>query len=160
MNKKQMDQKISEMLNNSDIVKVMKKASSKFNKQLTSEEMYTSEINALWRAIVNFKPEKNTKFTTYLYRGVTIDCIKQVKFKEKLSKKATGKLHGNIPCKLSNHAVSEILDEADNEYDREILMDKLSNLTILEMAQKRNISRETVRLQAKKIFENIRKRHS
>jgi len=160
MNNIEINRKIEKMLKDKNVVKIMKKASSKFNSQLTPEEMYTSEINALWRAIVNFKPEKNTKFTTYLYRGVVIDCIKQLKFKTKLSSKAKGKLHNNISSVSSEQFVTDILDEAKNEYEKEIILDKLNNMTILEMAKKRNVSRETVRLQTKKIFANIRKRHS
>lgn len=160
MNNIEINNKMEELLKNEDVRKIMKKASNKFNKQLTSDERYTSEINALWRSIVNFKPEKNTKFTTYLYKGVTIDCIKQLKFKEKLKKRASGKLHHNLPSKTSSNFLNEILDETESDYERQIILDKFSNLTILEMAQKRNISRETVRLQTKKIFDNIRKKYS
>ena len=56
--------KIEQALNNKDIVKIMNKASQRFNSQLDRDTIHTCQINALWKSFVNFKPEKNTKFTT------------------------------------------------------------------------------------------------
>lgn len=160
MNNIEVNKKIEQMLKDDNIVKIMNKASKNFTKQLDSDEIYTSQINALWKAIINFKEDKNTKFTTYLYRGVLIDCIKQAKFKSKLSSKANKCLHSNITNNSNDTCIIDIIDEVDNEYELDLILDKYKNLTIVEMAKKRNISRETVRLQIKKTFENIRKRHS
>ena len=62
---------------------------------MDGDEIYTCQINALWKAHVNFKPERKAKFTTYLFNGVFIECLKAVKFKNKLSDHAV-KLHDNI----------------------------------------------------------------
>lgn len=150
-----LDNKIEKALKDKDIKNIMHKASSKFMKNLDSDIIYTCQINALWKAFVNFKPEKKTKFTTYLYKGVMIECIKAAKFESK--NKCTNKLHDNITARSDNTTLLfDLLDELDNVEDKELLMDKFNNMTIEEMAHKRTYSRETVRKKLKKIYSHIR----
>lgn len=146
--------KIKEAMENKDIVRVMNKASESFRSQLDHDDIYTCQINALWKSFLNFKPNKNTKFTTYLFKGVFIECLKELKFKKK-SSRCNRKLHGNIPSKSNPTFMVDMLDEVSSSEDRDLLMDKYSNLTIQEMADKREYSRETVRKKLKKIYQNI-----
>ena len=78
------DQKIENALKDSNITRIMHKASNRFRKQIDEDAIKTCQLNALWKALINFKPEKNVKFTTYLYSGVFIECLKEVKFHQKL----------------------------------------------------------------------------
>lgn len=147
--------KIEKALKDRDINNIMHKASSNFTKNLDKDTIYTCQINALWKAFVNFKPEKNTKFTTYLYKGVLIECIKAIKFENK--NKCNSKLHDNIHVNNSNSTLLlELLDELKENEDKELLMDKFNNMTIEEMAAKRTYSRETVRKKLKKIYSQLR----
>lgn len=148
------DIKIEKALKNKDIVSIMHKASKRFINQLDKDTIYTCQINALWKAFLNFKPEKNTKFTTYLFNGVFIECLKEIKFRNKYSKN-TKKLHDNIVKNNERYLLIDILDELSNEEDKQLLLDKISNMTIQEMADKRNISRETVRKRLKKLVQNF-----
>lgn len=149
------DLKIEKALNDKNIVNIMNKASKTFVRQLDEDTIYTCKLNALWKAFVNFKPEKNTKFTTYLYNGVYIECIKEVKFQNK--SKAKNKLHDNILNKDNQYLIVDILDEFDNEDDKELIMDKIKNMTIDEMAKKRNTNRETTRKRLKKLINKLQK---
>jgi DNA-directed RNA polymerase specialized sigma subunit len=149
------DLKMEEAINNQDIQKIMAKACRSFSPYLDVDEIYTCKLNALWKSFKNFKPEKNTKFTTYLYNGVYIECLKELKFKNK-SKRNNGKLHENIPNKDANLLIIDIMDEVESQEEMELLQDKLSNMTINEMAEKRLYSRETVRKKIKKIGNRIK----
>lgn len=153
------EQKIEKALHDDNIVKIMHKASYSFRKQLDQDTIDSCHLYALWKCFLNFKPEKNVKFTTYLFKGVTIECIKQLKFLKKQSK-ANGMLHDNITTGTKENLLFEILDEAKNDYEKELIMDKYKNMTIVEMATKRNSNRETIRKQLKNIFNRIAKKHT
>lgn len=133
----------------------MNKASNSFRRQLDTDAIYTCQINALWKAFLNFKEEKKTKFTTYLYNGVFIECIKEVKFMNK--SKANRKLHNNIPSNQIDTMMIDLLDELDDEESKSLVIDKISNLTIEEMAKKRNSNRETTRKKLNKALNKVQK---
>lgn len=156
MNNDCINTKIEKALKDKNIIKIMNKASKSFSQQLDPDTIYTCQINALWKAFKNFKPEKNTKFTTYLYNGVFIECIKEVKFNSK-SNFAKGKLHENIASRDNENLIIEILDELKNDEEKSLIIDKMSNMTINEMADKRNSNRETVRKNLNKLIKRIRK---
>jgi len=151
------DQKINKALKDSNIVKVMHKASSRFRNQLDADSIYTCEINALWKAFLHFKPEKNVKFTTYLYNGVFIECLKEIKFHQKHKRFSFKKLHENISKKDHSRTMIDILDETRTQEEAELILDKYYNMTINEMAKKRNSNRETVRKKLKNTLSRIQK---
>lgn len=146
---------IENALKDKDITKIMIKASNSFKSQLDSDEIYTCKLNALWKAIKNFNPDKNTKFTTYLYQGVFIECLKELKFKQK-SSRCNKRLHNNMPSNNANLLYIDMLDEAKTDEERQLMIDKISNQTINEMASTRAYSRETVRKKLKKIAHNMK----
>ena len=157
MTEEKIDVKIEKALKDKDITNIMHKAARRFKNQLDTDTIYTCQLNALWKAFVNFKPEKNTKFTTYLFNGVFIECLKEIKFKNK-SNRCKHKLHDNIAQNNERYLMIDILDEITNDEDRQLLLDKISNMTIQEMANKRNISRETVRKKLKKLTKNFQRK--
>ena len=153
---KTLNDKIENALNDKNIVKIMNKASNRFSNSLDKDSIYTCQINALWKSFVNFNPNKDTKFTTYLYRGVFIECLKEVKFLNK-SKACNGKLHENLYRHGDNaNLIIDVLDEIKSDCDREIIIDRISKMTINEIAQKRGVSRETIRKKIKKITDTFR----
>jgi DNA-directed RNA polymerase specialized sigma subunit len=147
--------KIEKALKDKNITRIMNKASNSFRKQLDEDIIYTCQINALWKSFLNFNPNKNTKFTSYLYNGVFIECIKEVKFLNKM--KANKKIHDNIPRHELEFLIIDILDEFDDEEEKSLIIDKVSNLTIEEMSQKRNSNRETTRKKLNKAIEKVKK---
>jgi RNA polymerase sigma factor (sigma-70 family) len=149
-----MNTKIEQAMRNPDIIKIMNKASRSFCNDLDKDTIHTCHINALWKCFVNFKPEFNTKFTTYLYKGVVIECIKEKKFKSKSAKHKI--IHNNIHAKSSNNLLGEILEYLDTEEEKSILLDRFSNFTIQEIAEKRGYSRETARKRLKKVYQKIK----
>ena len=151
------DQKIENALKDSNVTKIMHKASNRFRNQLDEDMINTCQLNALWKALINFKPEKKVKFTTYLYNGVFIECLKEVKFHQKHNRFTHKILHDNIPSSNNSTVLFDILDEARNSEEEELILDKYYNMTINEMANKRSSNRETVRKKLKNILNRIRK---
>ena len=152
------NKKIEEALKDQDILKIMNKACQSFSKQLDQDTIYTCKINALWKSLVNFNPSKNTKFTTYLYKGVLIECLKSIKFENK-NKCAKKILHENIPSKSNENILIELVDILDSEEEKQLIIDKYMNKTIQEMSKSRSYSRETVRKKLKKIYTKIKKEY-
>lgn len=149
------DTKIEKALRDKNITKIMHKASKSFSCRLDPDEIYTCQINALWKSFQNFKPDFGTKFTTYLYSGVYIECLKELKFKEK-SNRCNKKLHDNISRENGDILKIDLMDEVLNSEEFDLLNDKISNMTINEMAAVRDYSRETVRKKLKKISGRIK----
>lgn len=154
----ELNQQIDTALKDENIVKIMNKASRRFKNQLDKDTIYTCQINALWKTFVNHNPDKGAKFTTYLYNGVFIECMKEIKFANKLSSKAVGKLHDNIAQKDNSFIISEMLDELKDPSEREMFLDKLSNMTIAEISKKHNTNRESARRKIHKIIRKLQKK--
>lgn len=157
MNKDCINTKIENALKDDNIVKIMNKASKRFANQLDKDIIYTCQINALWKTFLNHDPSKGAKFTTYLFNGVFIECMKEIKFAQK-SKRMSGKLHNNIAEHNNQFLFMDILDELQNPLDREIFLDRLSNMTIAEIAKKHNINRESTRRKMHKILKSIKQK--
>ena len=149
-----MNRDIEIALKDKELEGIMNKAASGFNKQLSEDELYTCKLNALWKCFLNFKPEKKCKFTTYLYKGVYIECLKAVKFVNK--GKICGKLNPSIQSiKNTDEMIIDILDEAENDFEKSLLKDKISKMTNEELSNKYNIGKETVRKKVKKMTKNF-----
>ena len=147
--------KIENALSDKNITNIMHKASKSFSGQLDEGDIYTCQINALWKCFLNFKPEKQVKFTTYLFNGVRIECIKQLKFNQKLSGRTKSLMYQNVPDADDAILKIDLLDEAENDEELQLMKDKISNMTIQEMSDKRAYSRETVRKRLKKISKKL-----
>lgn len=150
--------KIENALKDLNIVKIMNKASKRFKNQLDNDTIKTCQLNALWKTFVNHDPKKGAKFTTYLYNGVFIECMKEIKFNQK-SARNSGKLHQNIEENRNQYLMTDIMDEL-NEEEKDIFMDRLSNMTISEMALKYGKNRESTRRKMHKVFKKIANKFS
>ena len=148
---------IENALKDSNIVKIMNKASRRFNNQLDRDTINSCHLNALWKAFLNHEPLKGAKFTTYLYNGVFIECMKEIKFAQKMNKLG-GKLHDNIPKNNDQLLLIDILDELKDGTEKEMFLDRISNMTIAEIAKKYKMNRESARRKMHKIMKNIQKK--
>lgn len=148
------DDKIQVALKDENIVKIMNQASKRFRNQLDADSIRTCQLNALWKTFVNYNPEKGAKFTTYLYKGVFIECMKEIKFSNK--NKSFGMLHNNIASKTDPFFSIDLMDEFKNSEDRDLIEDRLSNMTIAEISEKRGKNRESIRRKVHKLADNIK----
>lgn len=149
---------IENALKDSNIVKIMNKASKRFKHQLDIDTIKTCQLNALWKTFVNHDPSKGAKFTTYLYNGVFIECMKEIKFYQKTLKN-TGKLHDNIAENKNQYLITDMLDELNDE-EKEIFIDRLSNMTIAEMSSKYNKNRESTRRKMHRVLKKVANKFS
>ena len=151
--------KIEDALQNKDIMNIMSRACHRFTNQLDADEVYTCKLNALWKSFLNFKPDKNCKFTTYLYKGVYIECLKAVKFNNKSNRLRP--LHSGFAENANvDITMIDILDEAENALEKELLEGKASRMTNQELGKKHNIGKETVRKKVKKITKKFQHKFS
>ena len=150
----EINKKIEESLKDSNIVNIMNKASGSFCSQLDGDEIYTCQLNALWKAICNHDESKPAKFTTYLYNGVRIECIREVKFKKKNHQHA----YADAVDDRDHFFDIELMDEIDKCPDSELILDRMQNYTIKEIADRHECNRETVRRKIKKSVKSLQKR--
>lgn len=149
-----MNTKIENALKDENILKIMNKASKRFKNQLDADSIKTCQLNALWKTFLNHDPNRGAKFTTYLYKGVFIECMKEIKFSQKT--KSFGKLHDNITSNIDYTFLIDLMDEFPNAEDRNLIQDRLENMTISEISNKHGKNRETVRRKIHKLAESIK----
>ncbi|MQF98499.1 MAG: sigma-70 family RNA polymerase sigma factor [SAR202 cluster bacterium] len=149
-----MDKQIEEALQNQDIQNIMNKAAGSFRSQLNDDEIHTCKLNALWKAFTNWDEKKGSKFTTYLYSGVRIECIREVKF----NKRKHQPLHSNLPDESDHFFSIELMDEIDKCSNSDLILDRMDNMTIKEIAKKHGCNRETIRRKVKKSVQQLAKR--
>lgn len=151
----------SDAIEDEDVKKISLKAASSFSDCLSQEEIKNCIHGAIWSATLNFKPEKNTKFTTYLYRGVVHECLK-CKKSNKDSKLSPFSLSSNIISKKTNDFEKiDIIDEIKACSEPDLLIDRFFyNFTLSEMADKRGVSKETIRFKLKKNLDLLKNRLS
>lgn len=142
--------KMEKALNNTDIINIMFKASKTFANQLDEDTIHSCKLYALWRSLINFKPDRNIKFTTYLYNSVKFECLKHLK-KNKKHVQNRSILHQNIQSiKSADILTIDLFDETKNDAEKQMLIDKMNYMSNSKMAEKHGVTRETLRKRYKK----------
>jgi hypothetical protein len=145
---------IAQALKDENILKIMNKASKRFKNQLDPDVIKTCQLNALWKTFLNHDESKGAKFTTYLFKGVFIECMKEIKFVNK--NRCHSKLHNNIASNINSFIYTDLMDEFPNENDQNLINDRLSKMTISEIASKYGKNRESVRRKINKLANDIK----
>ena len=143
-----LNEKIERDMRDEDLVRIMNKASMSFSKQLSLDEIQTCHVNAMWKAHQHYNPKFGTLFLTYLYKGVQIECLRELKFKQKNSD--FGPIHSNIHDRKDYSFSVELEEEIDLLPNKQLVRDKLSGLSVKEIAEKFGLNRETTRRKIKK----------
>jgi len=143
-----LNEKIERDMRDQDLVRIMNKASMSFSKQLSLDEIQTCHVNAMWKAHQHYNPKFGTLFLTYLYKGVQIECLRELKFKQKNSD--FGPVHSNIHDRKDYSFSVELEEEIDLLPNKQMVRDKLSGLSVKEIAEKFGLNRETTRRKIKK----------
>lgn len=147
--------KIEDYLNNQDVIKVANNAAKSFKNILSQDEIKNCILNAIWKASKKFDPNSNTKFTSYVHRGVVYECLSQRKFN---LNKSTSPLTLSIP---DNHNAFESVDMKDLVgkvcEDPQLVIDRFyKNMTITELAKSRNVCGETIRTRLQKNLQKMK----
>ena len=149
------DDRIKALMQDEEISRLTKAAASSFRYSLTEDEIENCIYHAIWRAYDKYDAELNDcKFSSYLYRGVVMECMS---FKRSNEKRVFSVLKGSVKHNKSYDSYDDrvdMLDEINNCEDPSIIFDRFyNNMTIKEIANTNNISRELVR---RKINKNLK----
>ena len=139
-----------------DLERIASKASYSFLGVLSEQEVESCILNAYWKAASKYDKQKNTKFTTYFYKGVLMECLTQKKFN--VSKPAF-RIYENIAYRDNNDINRiDMLDELKTHCDDFDLMFQrfYENMSVREIASNRGVSGETIRIKIKKNLAKLR----
>tara|TARA_R100000005_G_scaffold6673_1_gene3114 strand:- start:754 stop:1236 length:483 start_codon:yes stop_codon:yes gene_type:complete len=153
---------IEDILSDEDCISVARKASIPFSGVLSQDEINCCITNAAWNSVKSFNPEKNTKLTTFLYKGVIIECTKQIKNnngKNNGLKNVSSSSLGFVEDKNNYLTDIDLMDEIRNCSDPDIMFGRFyENKTLSEIAKEESITKEAVRLRIKKNLKIIKSR--
>jgi DNA-directed RNA polymerase specialized sigma subunit len=153
----------------------MGKAAVPFCTILTPDEIESCKKKAIWRSLINYDPSKNTKYATYLYRGVFLECRSSASFimkhrkKSVKSKKAVKEIkifeveqlgvEFTIREALPMAERIALMDEINSLEDGHILIDfYLNGLSYDEIALKNDIQKSDVTQRKSKVLRKLKKK--
>lgn len=163
-----MELKLNKVLENKEYMNTANHAASGYCGALSKDEIQNCIYNAAWTALNKFDETKGTKFSTFLHRGVRLQCQKRLNFNKryKTSQYYEEGVVGKFSQNIKNNSYSqdlkiELKDEIENCEDPDIIYDRFyNNMTLTEIADKRNTSYETIRNKINKNLNQIKNRIS
>ena len=167
---------IEEKLKDKNLMRIARSAANSFSPVLSQDEIESCILTALWKAMKKYDENSKTKFSTFLYNGVKMECLTQRKFnlshknkKVKFVKtnksyffnkrKDTPSQSRNFIEDPNNYTETiDMMDEIKNLSDPELVYDRFyKNMTIKELAKKRGVCGETIRIRLKKNLKNLKR---
>ncbi len=143
-----------ELLIDENIKKIAHKAAMKFINRLNEDEIQTCILNALWKATLKYNASLGSKFTTYFYKGVIMECLSQIKF----NRSKFLPYHNNLKDKRRGDVSIDLMEEIDKCDNPDIIIDKfIYNKSIKEIALEHGVSGETIRLKIQKNVKKLKK---
>jgi len=139
-----------------DLEKIASKAAYSFLGPLTSEEIESCILSAFWKASEKYSSDKNTKFTTFFYKGVVMECLSQKKFNVN---RQHYKIYENITYSKNKDIESfDMMDEINTHCDDPELMYNrfYRNMSVREIAENKGVCSETIRIKIKKNLAKLR----
>ena len=163
-----METQLKKVLEDKETMNIANYAASGYSSSLTKDEIENCIYNAVWNALDKFDESKGAKFSTFLHRGVRLQCQKRLNFNKRYKTinyyedSVCSKINRNINQEIYSQDLKfEIKDEIENCEDPDILYDRYyNNMTLTEIANKKNTSYETIRNKIKKNLKIIKKRIS
>lgn len=155
---------VIEAMGNEEYQKIMARASKKFFKILNVDEIECCKLNALWKALLKYdenavsKSGRTPKFTSFLYRGVELECKTASKFVA-TGRKPQGTLHENIGVDSSFIDAIDMRDEMMRIDHGDIIDDiYYEGMTIKEIAANRGVSTQIISLRKKRALKSLKLR--
>lgn len=142
-------------INDVEVMKIAQNAAASFRYVLSPDEIKSCILNALLRASKRYDKRNKTKFTSYLHNGVVFECLSQKKFNKNKNKQLdinTQDPHGDHTKDIETlDLIETVCDDPSLIFDR-----FYGNMTIQELARKRNVCGETIRIRLNKNLEKIK----
>lgn len=148
-----------------DNQKIMARACKKFACVLNADEIESCKLNALWKALETYDPNmisrrntKKSKFTSYLFRGVQLECKTAIKFII-AGRRGEALVHDNIGLESDVIASIELRDEISKTEYGEILEEVYFNgLTTKELSKKFKVSKQIICIRKKRALNSLKAR--
>lgn len=139
-----MTRTVETSLEDEDLVNIAKSAAAKFSGSLSPDEQYTCVLEAIFTAVNKYDDSiQRTSFSTYVYNGVRMLCLAQLRFN---NKSPSGTVHNNIPEKIDRIEMVDLMDELDSTDDPQLMKDRyLGDYWYSELGEQRGQSGEWVR---------------
>jgi len=158
-----LEAQLKKVLEDKETMNIANYAASGYSSSLTKDEIENCIYNAVWNALDKFDESKGAKFSTFLHRGVRLQCQKRLNFNKRY--KTTNYYEDSVSHKFSSSLKNqiysqdlkfEIKDEIENCEDPDILYDRYyNNMTLTEIANKKNTSYETIRNKIRILKETV-----
>lgn len=147
-----------ELLKDDEIKKISNNAAHSFRGILSSGEIDTCIMNAIWKAKTKYDDSKECKFSTYLHNGVVFECLSQRKLNQSngFSIDAYNNAH-RIVDRYNEFSRIDMQDEINKCDDPDLIYDRFyMNKTVSEIAEDRGVCGETIRIKLKKNLKKLK----
>jgi len=64
-----------EAIKDQDVINVMHKSGNKYRHMLSNELLYSCKMIGVWKACEKWNPDKDLKFTGWIYNCVRFECL-------------------------------------------------------------------------------------
>ena len=152
-----MSKKIEDYLNDSDVLGIATSAASSFFGSLSKDEIKNCVLNAIWKASKKYDKRHKTKFSSYVHKGVVLECLNQRRFNKNKNQLGNSSYY-SIPDPKNCFEQTDMKDLIDSVCeDPSLIYDKYyKNMTIKEMSEDRGLCGETIRIRLKKNLEKVK----
>ncbi len=153
------DSEFEKALSNINYIKIMNKVSSKYCKSIHTEELEAQKLLVLWNCLKNFNPDKNLKFTSYLYQRLDWEYKRILKERNREQEKIGSYefQHRRLPVRNGQYkhntrqqqgrveSIEEMIESLGVELKKVMIQKFLHNMTIEEIGRENHYSREKAR---------------
>lgn len=150
-----LDEDFNKELQNSNNIRIMNKVCSFYLRVIPSDDLHRCKLVALWKAMSKFNPSGGQKFTSYLYNSIKWECQKELYLINKFRK---GAVYDDLLTECvdkSNFEIFDIVEKLPPKLEIVIKQKFFFGLTMEEIGNENNYSRETARRYVKKGIEKL-----
>lgn len=153
-----MDKTFEDLVKDPDIVNIMNKVSSNFQRGIDFDEIQSIRLDTLWKCVNNYDETRGAKFTTYLHSQLNYAFRNWLK--KKRSQINLGELHTSVMDKHDySQDAHDVVNGLPNHISRILEQRYLYNMTMVEIGKANGYSRETARRRLKNAIKICKKKH-
>mgnify|MGYP003679755676 FL=1 len=153
-----MDKTFEGLVKDPDIVNIMNKVSSKFQRGVDFDDIQSVKLDTLWKCVENYDAAKGAKFTTYLHNQLSY-AFRNV-LKKKKSHFNLGELHTSVMDKHDySRDASDVVNGLPKHVSHILEQKYLYNMTMVEIGNANGYSRETARRRLQNAIKICKKKH-
>lgn len=128
---------------------IMYKASQKYKKLLTKDEIKSCQMCGLWYSLSYYNPKKS-KFSTFLYNRVQWECLAEI------NKKFDKCKNVDIICDISDkHSDNNIINDITDKNRKLLEKRYIFGMTFIEIGKSEKCSHETARKRIKTALREV-----